>query len=105
MKGINKGSESENTNITGEKKVYCILYAKGIIYHELVLEKKSVNSKFYKEVIKKLMALIRRLRTVFQENGSWYLLHGNEPAHSSGVVSLFLAKRGIPRVIPFSFLP
>jgi hypothetical protein len=30
--------------------------AKGIIHHESVLEKQTVNSKFHKEVIKKLVA-------------------------------------------------
>jgi hypothetical protein len=33
-----------------------IFYAKGIIHHEFVLEKQTVNSKFYKEVIKRLSA-------------------------------------------------
>jgi hypothetical protein len=64
-----------------------------IIYHEFVPEDQTVNGKFYKEIIKRL---IDRFRPEFQESGSWYLLHDNAPGHSSGVVSDFLAKRGIP---------
>jgi hypothetical protein len=70
--------------------------AKGVIYHEFVPEKQTVNGKFYKEVIKRLIARVHRVRPEFQESGSWYLLHDNARAHSSGVGSEFLAKRGIP---------
>jgi hypothetical protein len=58
--------------------------AKGNIHHEFLPEKQTVNGKFYKEAIE------------FQENGPSYLLHNNASAHSSGVVSEFFAKRGIP---------
>jgi transposase len=47
-------------------------------------------------VIKRLIARVYRVRPEFQGNGSWFLLHDNAPAHSSSVVSEFLAKRGIP---------
>jgi hypothetical protein len=69
---------------------------KGIIQHEFVLEKHTVNSKFYKEVIKRLIAQVRCIRPQFWETGSWYILQDNSLAHSSGVVSEFLAKRGAP---------
>jgi hypothetical protein len=68
----------------------------GIIHHEFVPEKQIVNGKFYKEVIKILIARVHSVRPEFQESGSWVLLHDNAPAHFSGVVSEFLAKRGIP---------
>jgi hypothetical protein len=67
-------------------------YAKGIIHHEYEPEKQTVNGKFYKEVIKRLIARVHCVRPEFQENGSWYLLHDNAPAHSSGVVSKILVK-------------
>jgi transposase len=47
-------------------------------------------------VIKSLVARVHRVRPEFQKSGSWYLLHDKAPAHSSGVVSEFLAKREIP---------
>jgi hypothetical protein len=71
-------------------------HAKGIIHHELVPEKHIVKGKFYKEAIKRLIAQLHCFRPEFQESGSWYLQHDNASAHSSGVVSEFLAKRGIP---------
>jgi hypothetical protein len=67
-------------------------YAKGIIHHEFVPEKQAANGKFYKEVIKELIARVHRVRPEVQESGSWYLLRDIAPAHSSGVVSEFLAK-------------
>jgi hypothetical protein len=71
-------------------------YAKGIIHHEFVPEKQTVNGKFDKEVIKRSIDQVHCVRPEFKESGSWYLLHDNAPAHSLGVVSEFLAKRGIP---------
>lgn len=47
-------------------------------------------------MIKRLIARVHRIRLEFQESGSWYLLHDNTPVHSSGNVSEFLAKWGIP---------
>jgi hypothetical protein len=57
--------------------------------------KQTVNDKFYKQVIKKLIAQVHRVRPEFQESGSWYLLHDNAPVHSSRFVSEFLAKQAI----------
>jgi hypothetical protein len=39
---------------------------------------------------------VHRVRPEFQESGFWYLLHDEALVHSSGFVSMFLAKRGIP---------
>jgi hypothetical protein len=66
--------------------------AEGIIHHEFVPEKQTVNGKFYKVAIKRLIAKVHRVRPEFQESGSWYLLHGNVPENSSGTVSEFLMK-------------
>jgi hypothetical protein len=62
----------------------------------LCRKKQTVKGKFYKEVIKRLIARVHCVRHEFQESGSWYLLHNNALVHSTGVVSKFLAKRGIP---------
>jgi hypothetical protein len=48
------------------------------------------------ELIKRVIALVHRVRPEFQGGGSWYLVHDNAPERSSGVVSEVLAKRGIP---------
>jgi histone-lysine N-methyltransferase SETMAR len=68
--------------------------AKGI-HHKFVPKKQTVNGKFYKDVMKRLIARVQRVKPEFQEGVSWCLLHDNAPAHSSGFVSEFLAKRGI----------
>jgi hypothetical protein len=70
--------------------------AKGIIHHKTVRKKQTVSGQFYKEVIKRLITRVHRVRPEFQGRGSWYLLHDNAPAHSSRVTFEFLAKRGIP---------
>jgi hypothetical protein len=46
--------------------------------------------------MKRLVPPVHCVRPEFQESESWYLLYDNAPAHSSGVVSEFMAKRGIP---------
>jgi hypothetical protein len=69
---------------------------KGIIRQESVPEKQRVNGKFHKEVIKRLVPRVHRVMPEFQESGSRYLLHDIAPAHSSGVVSEFLAILGTP---------
>jgi hypothetical protein len=66
--------------------------AKGIIHHEFVLEKQTVNGKFYKEVMKRLIARVHCIRPEFQESGSWFLLHDNASVHFLSFVSKFLAK-------------
>jgi hypothetical protein len=70
-----------------------------------VPEKQTVNSKFYEEVIKRLIAWVHHVRPEFQESVFWYLLHDNALAHSLGVVSEFLAKRGIPMISHPSYSP
>jgi hypothetical protein len=61
-----------------------------------------MNGKFNKELIKRLVARVNRVRPEFQERGSPYLLHDIAPAHSSGFVSKILAKRGAP-VLSYQF--
>jgi hypothetical protein len=75
-------------------------YAKGF-----VPEKQTVNDKFYKEAIKRIIARVHHVRPEFQENGSWYRLHDNAPSHFSGVVLKFLAKRGISALSHPSYSP
>jgi hypothetical protein len=96
-------SEGENAKFACENNVDKIFNAKGIIHHKFVPEKQTVNDKFYQEVIKTLIAQVHRVRPEFQEIGSRCLLHDNAPAYSSGTVSEFLAKRGIPVLSPPSY--
>jgi hypothetical protein len=76
-----------------------------------VPEKQTVNGKFYKEVIKRLIARVHLVRPEFQESGSWCLLHDNTPVHSLGVGSEVWGggeerkKERDPPVIPATLLP
>jgi hypothetical protein len=87
-------SSKENNNAKSLVKTILIAFFddKVIIHHEFVPEKQIVKVYFYKEMIKRLLAQVPRIRPEFQESESWYLLHDNAPEHSSGVVSEFLAK-------------
>jgi hypothetical protein len=49
--------------------------AKGSIHREFVLKKQTVNGKFYKEAIKRLIARVQRFRLQFQESGSCTTMH------------------------------
>jgi hypothetical protein len=44
--------------------------AVGIIHREFLPEKQTVNGKFYKEVIKRLITRVHHLRPKLQESGS-----------------------------------
>jgi hypothetical protein len=81
-----------NAKIAGENMLIAFFFAKGIIRHEFLPEKQTVNGKFYKEMIERLIVRVHRVMPEFQESGSWYLLHDSAPAHSSGVVSEFMAR-------------
>jgi hypothetical protein len=80
-------------------------YAKGIIHHKFVTEKQTINGKFYKDLIKRLIAQAHRIRPEFQETVLWCLLHDNALVHFLGVVSKFLVKPGIPVITPSTLLP
>jgi hypothetical protein len=77
--------------------------AKGIIHHHFVLEKQIVNGKFYKEMIKRLIAGVYCIRPEFQESGSWYLLHDNAGTFFRCCLHVFGQTRD-PRVIPSTLL-
>jgi hypothetical protein len=79
--------------------------SKGIIRHEFVPEKQTLNGKLHKEVIKRFIALVHRGRPELQESGSWYLLHDNAQAHSSRRFLRVLGETRDPRVIPSTLLP
>jgi len=54
-----------------------------------------VNGSFYLEIMKQLLARIRRVRREFCENGEGFLLQDNAPTHTAAIVSRFLAKKQV----------
>jgi hypothetical protein len=79
-------------------------YAKGIIHHEFVLEKQTVNNKFYKEVIKILITRVHCIRPEFQESGSCIFYTTMHQQILRALSLKCLAKRGIPMLLhpPYS---
>jgi hypothetical protein len=73
-------------------------YAKGIIRHEFVPVKQTVNGKFHKEAIKRLIARDHRVRPEFQESGSWH-------RHILRALSPSSWRNEGSRVIPSTLLP
>jgi hypothetical protein len=67
----------------------------GVIHKEFVPQGHAINSAFYVEVIGRWLKCISRVRSQFQAQGSWFLLHGNAPSHSPLVVKTFLARHGV----------
>jgi hypothetical protein len=65
--------------------------------------KNTVNDQFHKEMNKRLIARVHGVRPLFQESGSWYLMH-NALVHFSGIVSVS-GKTSEPSVIPSTLLP
>jgi hypothetical protein len=50
------------------------------------------------EVLYRLLQIIRRERSQFQEGGSWFLLQDNARPHTAVSIKQFLAKQGIPEL-------
>jgi hypothetical protein len=80
-----------------EYTIFIAFFMRKVLFiTNLFRKKQTVNRKLYKEMIKRLIARVRRVMPEFQESGSCYFLHDDAAAHSSGVVSEFLAKQEIP---------
>ncbi len=69
--------------------------SKGLIHHEYVPFGQTVNATFYLIVLKRLVALISRLRPEYREPGSWSLLHDNAKSHTAHIIQQYFAKNQI----------
>ena len=68
---------------------------KGLVHHEFVPQGQTVNQHFYKEVLSRLIARIRRSMRDLWENNRWILHHDNAPAHNALSIRQFLAEKQI----------
>lgn len=68
---------------------------KGTIHCKFVSEGQTVNGKFYSNIMKHLLARIYCFRPELSKDDGWFLLHEDASAHSSGLVSQYLAKRKV----------
>jgi hypothetical protein len=61
MAKVQRSSERESEKSLVKTMLTAFFYAKGIIHHEFVWEKQTVNGKFYKAVIKMLIARVHHV--------------------------------------------
>ncbi|UYV73796.1 hypothetical protein LAZ67_11000937 [Cordylochernes scorpioides] len=69
--------------------------SRGIIHKEFVPAGQTIAGEYYLNVLKRLIARIRRIRPEYRDENSWCLLHDNAPSHSSIIVRRFLAKNNV----------
>lgn len=62
------------------------------VHYEFLPKGQTVNKEYYVEVLRRLREAIRKKRPTLWQNQSWRLHHDNAPAHTSLLVSEFLAK-------------
>ena len=67
----------------------------GMVHHEYVSHDQTVNQHFYKKVLTRLMAKIRRKRRELWASNTWILHHDNAPAHAALSVRQFLATKQV----------
>jgi len=64
----------------------------GVVHQEFLPQGRTVNKEYYLEVMRRLRESIRKKRPEVWKENSWILHHDNAPAHTSLLVSSFLAK-------------
>ncbi|UYV76619.1 hypothetical protein LAZ67_14001482 [Cordylochernes scorpioides] len=65
---------------------------RGVVHHEFLPQRRTVNKEYYLQVMRNLREAIRQKRPDLWKNKNWLLHHDNAPAHTSLLVSDFLAK-------------
>ena len=86
--------------------------SKGIIHRDFVPIGQTITGTYYLEVLKRLMARIRRIRPEYRGPETWSLLHDNAPSHTSLIVRQFLGRNQVcvlnhppysPDLAPYDF--
>ncbi|UYV72636.1 hypothetical protein LAZ67_10000122 [Cordylochernes scorpioides] len=68
------------------------LDCRGVVHHEFLPQGRTANKEYYLQVMRNLREAIRQKRPDLWKNKNWLLHHDNAPAHTSLLVSNFLAK-------------
>ena len=79
--------------------------SKGIMHKEFVPTGQTVNSMFYREVLRRLRENERRYRSQLWWEKTWLLHHNDDPSHTSVLTHQFLAKNKIAVIPPPNVLP
>ena len=70
--------------------------SKEITHREFIPTGESITSAYYFEILKRLMARIRRIRPEYRDPETWSLLHDNAPGHTSSlIVRQFFARNQV----------
>ena len=69
--------------------------SQGVVHKEFVPEGKTVNAKFYKGVMDRLLKSIQRIRPAAFCSRDFFLLQDNAPAHRAASVCLFLTPKNV----------
>ena len=69
--------------------------SKRIIHRTFVPTGQTIIGAYYFEVLKRLMARIRRIRPEYRDPETWSLLHNNALSHTSLIVRQFLARNQV----------
>jgi transposase len=73
--------------------------AEGLVHHELLPQRQTMNQTVYITVLQRLLDAVRRKRPQKWSSGTWLLHYDNVPCHAALSVKEFLAKHNIP-VVP-----
>jgi hypothetical protein len=77
----------------------------GIVHKEFVPSGKTVNGKFYCEVLKRLREGTWHKCPDRWKKNNWFLHHDSVPAHTSLIVQQFLISKNITVIPPPPYLP
>ena len=82
---------------TSKTKVMLIAFFDdhGIVPAEFLPQDKTINQHVYKNILQRMMRLVREKRRELWETRSWLLHHDNAPAHNALEIREFLAKNNI----------
>ena len=67
----------------------------GIVYLEFLPQGQTINQNVYKDILRRLMRLVKEKRRELWETKSWLLHHDNAPAHNALSIRQFLAENNI----------
>ena len=71
------------------------LHVHGIVHAKFLTQDHTINQHVYKNILRRLMRLVKEKRRELWETRSWLLHHGNAPAHNALEIWEFFAKNKI----------
>jgi transposase len=85
--------------------LFAFFDAEGLVHHEFLLQRQTMNQTVYITVLQRLRDAVRRKRPHRLSSGTCLLHHDNAPCHAALSVREFLAKHSIPVVPHPPYLP